>query len=149
MNANDYISMSCKDLLPLLKTEADRITGVVSRNKEYCVKKHFEKRNRELSYVFVVYRWFGIKPTKITMEEAKDELETSSYGFDYITTESGGHTTYMNGQKYLQRIKALYDIAKKMVEANPNGTMLLTADTAEFLTWTKVEKSVVSLNETN
>lgn len=149
--------MSCKDLLPLLKTELDRMTRAVSRNNEYCVKKHFEKRNKELSYVFFFYRWFGVKPTQITMDEAKYELDTSSYKFyyvatykfDYVATESGDFTRYGNGQEYLDKIKDLYYIAKKMVEANPNGTMLLTSASAEFLTWTKVEKSVVSLNESN
>jgi hypothetical protein len=124
--------MSAKEALPLLEKELNRTCSRIKERQEAILQLHFKQRNEKLSKVFFLCKWVGVKPKLITIEQAKEELENTTYGYDYFNI-AGEFVTYNRSTTYANNINKLYLQAKNL--ANSNASITIDEDHSTFLTW--------------
>jgi hypothetical protein len=134
------VTLSCQTALPLLEKEYNRISSIINKRQEAILQIHLNQRNLELSKRSWWQILFGDSPEPITIEQAKAELEHTTYGYDLFEVTIDGkveHVTYSRSTTYQENIRKLYMQARKLCELGKGVTssIILDEDDSAFLAW--------------
>lgn len=130
------LTLPCHGVLPLLKNELDRITELIDKKQAAIIQVHLTQRNLERARGNNFLRiLFGIEKMPITIEQAKDELEFTTYKFDSFQIVCNGEVevlTYGRSTGYREQIRTLYLTAKSICENDELKTSTITLDAELF-----------------